>query len=332
MNTPEAVSHTSDARASFCIRGGDYEHVLGVPEAGSGITLTYEPMTPNDIFRVMLESRPFEVCEFSLANYITLRARGESWLTAIPVFPNRAFRHGTVFTRNDSDLVALQQLEGKRIGVDDYSMTAAVWVRGLLEDDYGVDWRSITWVTGAKQRFVAPAGARIDFVDAAPEDLLLAGHVDAIIGFALKDARRPWHHRALRTVLRDSDAVELAYFERTAIYPINHCVVLRTDVHEAHPALIDVVARAYVRAKNDAYARRLGSTLVPWGKSSWARAFDRFDGDPLPYGLTATNRRVVSRLGEYLLRQGFIENVPPIDDLFTVPSGVAFECIKPRVD
>lgn len=309
---------------SICIRGGDYEHVQGVRGDHSGIRFEYEPLTLNDIFSEMLETRRFEVCEFSLANYITLRARGENWLSAIPVFPNRAFRHGTLITKQESPLTRLQDLSGARIGVEDYSMTAAVWVRGLLEEDYGVDWRSITWVTSPKQRFPAPPSARVELLEGTPEQLLLAGSVDAIVGFTLKDGHRPWQERRLRTVLQNPEATELAYFERTSIYPINHCVVLRTDVVEKNPELPGIVASAYVSAKAQAYARRLGSTLVPWGKSRWASVFDLFQGDPLPYGLQPINRHVVSRLGEYLLRQEFIDRVPSVDSMFIIPTGIEF--------
>jgi 4,5-dihydroxyphthalate decarboxylase len=319
------VPETSPATTpSFCIRGGDYEHLMGLPGERLGFRFTFEPMSPNDIFKVMLESRPFEVCEFSLANYITLRARGEDWVTALPIFPNRAFRHGTLITRRDSDLVSLAQLGGRRVAVDDYTMTAAVWVRGLLADEYGVDWRSITWVTGRNQRFAAPAGARIEFAEGTTEDLLLSGKADASVGFVVRDFQKPLHQRQLRTILRDAEATELAYYERTSIYPINHCVAVLTDVHQRHPGLLAAVAASYMDAKQQAYARRLGSTMLPWAKNTWSRVFDIFGGDPLPYGLTPVNRMVVAKLAGYLKDQGFIDQVPKVDSLFTVPDGVAF--------
>ena len=110
--------------------GGDYEHTFAIAgEYAGGLRLAYKPMRVQDIFVAMLKERRFEVCEFSLANYIILRARGEHWLTAVSVFPFRAFRHSLAITRRDSKLTGLDQLAGKRIGVEDYSMTAAVWFR-----------------------------------------------------------------------------------------------------------------------------------------------------------------------------------------------------------
>ena len=151
-----------------------------------GVRLAYEAMRVQDIFVAMLESRRFEVCEFSLANYLTLRSTGHDWLTAVPVFPYRAFRHGLAVTRRDSALTSLTQLSGKRIGVEDYSMTAAVWFRGLLEDEYGVDPRSITWVTRRKQR--SPSRSTPESIERCLSRRAALEASDAMLGFSLKDA------------------------------------------------------------------------------------------------------------------------------------------------
>jgi 4,5-dihydroxyphthalate decarboxylase len=303
----------------FTVCGGDYEHTLELSGVYHGVQLTYAPMAVQNIFVPMLETRRFEICEFSLANYLTLRAAGESWLTAVPVFPMRAFRHGLVTTRKDSTLESLDALAGKRVGLEDYSMTAAVWFRGLLQEEYGVDPRSIMWVTRAKQRFPFPDGARVEKTDRALEDLLCDGAIDAMLAVGHQDARRPPTERRLRPVLRDVIAEERTYFERTGIYPINHTVVIRSDVLEANPGTPAAVCAAYRHAKERAYGRELGATLVPWGKLEWTRAFDIFGGDPLPYGLNATNRLVVARLARYLREQGFIAEEPDLDSVFVAP-------------
>ncbi|MFN9127247.1 MAG: hypothetical protein ACK5V7_00375, partial [bacterium] len=102
------------------------------------------------------------------------------------------------------------------------------------------------------------------------------------------------------------------------------CVVVRTDVHQQHPGLLAAVAQSYVDAKREAYARKIGSSLMPWATNTWARVFDICGGDPLPYGLTPVNRMVVGKLAGYLKAQGFIEEVPDIDALFVLPEGIAF--------
>jgi 4,5-dihydroxyphthalate decarboxylase len=301
------------------IYGGDYEHTVDVAGDYHGVHLSYAATPVQQIFVPMLESRRFEICEFSLANYLTLRAAGETWLTAVPVFPMRAFRHGLAVTRKDSTLERLDALAGKRVGVEDYSMTAAVWFRGLLQEEYGVDPRSIAWVTRAKQRFPFPEGARVDKTERVLEDLLCEGAIDAMLGFGLEDARLPPGERRLRPVLRDVQAEEQSYYQRTGIYPINHTVVIRSDVYETNPATAAAVCAAYQHAKERAYGRQLGTTLVPWGKLEWTRMFALFGDDPLPYGLTATNRLVVGRLARYLREQRFIAQEPDLEAVFVTP-------------
>jgi 4,5-dihydroxyphthalate decarboxylase len=309
----------SNETPEIVIHGGDYEHTLGMPGAYAGVSVGYEIRRTREIFEEMLEHRRFEVCEFSLANYLTLRGTGQDWLTAVPVFPYRAFRQSLAAVRRDSPLVDLAQLAGTRIGVEDYSMTAAVWFRGVLRDECGVDHRSVTWVTRAKQRFSFPSGARVETAAQDLETLLLDGDIDAFLGMSLRDSALPPTERRLRPLLPDAQAQEEAYFMRTGIYPIHHCVVIRNDVLERAPRAADAVYAAYSAAKERAYRRQLGTTLLPWAKAYWTRNFERFGGDPLPYGLTATNRLTIGRLAGYLHEQGFIGAEPVIDTLFTRP-------------
>src|SRR5262245_1885117 len=302
------------------IRGGDYEHTLGIPGVYSGIRLDYETPPIREIFAGMLEHRRYEVCEYSFANYLTLRGAGQDWLVALPIFPYRAFRHSLPVVRRESGLRSLAGLSGTRVGLEDYSMTAAVWFRGLLKDEYGVDHRSITWVTRAQQRFPFPAGARVEKTTQDLEGLLCDGGLDAFLGMSLRDSALPPGERRLRPLLGDPQAEEEAYFARTAIYPIHPCVVVRSDVLAREPAVVDAVFGAYVAAKEAATRRQLGATFVPWGKTHWAKTFARFGGDPLQYGLTPANRLVVGRLAGYLRDQGFIAEEPAPDAIFAVPS------------
>jgi len=312
------MSEISTSEPEFTIRGGDYEHTLGIAGVYAGVRLGYEAPGMQGLFAKMLESRCYEICEFSLANYLTLRATGQDWLTAVPIFPYRAFRHSLAIVRRDSDLVNLSQLAGKRVGVEDYSMTAAVWFRGLLEDEYGVGHKDVTWVTRAKQRFPFPARARVETTTHDLEDLLHDGGIDAFLGMLLRDSALPAEERRLRPLVNDAQKEEEAYFERTSIYPIHHCVVIRNDVLERNQGLVTAVCSAYAGAKERAYRRQLGATMVPWGKAYWAKTFQRFGGDPLPYGLTASNRRVIDRLAGHLKTQGFLPQMPAIDAVFAV--------------
>jgi 4,5-dihydroxyphthalate decarboxylase len=305
------------------IHGMEYEHTLGIAGVYRKLTIGYDVMSVRETFVAMVPGRALQACEFSLANYITLRGTGHDGLTAIPVFPYRAFRHSLPVTRKESRLTSLSELAGCRIGVDDYSMTAAVWFRALLRDEYGVDHRSITWVTGRTQRLPRPAGIKIEMTDADLETLLDEGALDAVLSIAPRDARLPASERRLRRLLPDPEAEERAYYERTRIYPIHHCIVIRNDVLERFPGIVDVLYGAYEAAKSRAYQRRLGTTLVPWSGAHWTRTLDLFGGDALPYGWTSANRSIVERLAANLHEQGFIPEIPEVDRLFAMPATAA---------
>jgi 4,5-dihydroxyphthalate decarboxylase len=306
----------NQAMREVLLYGGEHEHVGDLSTGTDGtLRLTYRMLGLQQIFASMIAERCFEACEFSLANYLILRSTGQDWLTAVPVFPYRAFRHALAVTRRDSALTDLAQLAGRRVALEDYSMTAAVWVRALLSSDYGVDHRSITWVTRRAQRLPIPAGARVERTDADLESLLLAGEVDAMLGFGLRDARLPEGDRQLRTLLPDAETAARAYCARTGIFPIHHCVVVRNDVLAELPQLPRLLSDAYTRAKTSAYARR-ASSVLPWGDARWEQDMAAFGGDPLPYGWNAGNRRVVGMLAEALREQEFIASVPALDSLF----------------
>jgi 4,5-dihydroxyphthalate decarboxylase len=301
------------------IHGADYPHVRGI--AGTyqgGIGLEYRATDVRQVFVDMLRTRCYEACEFSAANYLILRASGQDWLSALPIFPHRAFRHRLLVVRTDSPLTDPAALAGKRIGVDDYSMTAAVWVRALLAAEHGIDHRRITWVTPREQRFPIPAGANVEQVDAAQrslEERLVAGEIDAMLGFGLRDAQRPPAERRLRTLLPDPRAAEEAYFRASGNFPIHHCVVVRNDVLARLPLLPQAMMTAYGEAKARALAQRCES-LLPWRPADWARDCALLGADPMPYGWTDANRRGIGMLAQALCTQGYIAAEPDVDRLF----------------
>ncbi len=157
------------------LTGGDYEHTLGLAGIRDGIDIRYATAPLRDVFLRMLTERCYEACEFSLSNYLMLKDRGADWLHAIPVFPYRAFRHSSLYVRKDSPLREPADLRGKRVGVPDFSMTAAVWTRGILADQYGVQWQELRWVVSGKQRFAALPGVTLEAVDGDLETLLAEG-------------------------------------------------------------------------------------------------------------------------------------------------------------
>ena len=308
---------------SIEIIGGDYEFTLGLGGKHHGIDLRYNPAGTPVSFGTILQHKPFQVCEFSLANYLMMRDRGADWMVATPVFLNRAFRHAVVLVRKDSKLTKLSELTGMRVGAKEYSQTAAVWFRGMLKDQYGVDWRDIHWYCGRVQRFPPPGEADVTTVDEEPEDMLLAGKLDALLAVQVKDSQLPPSQRKLRPLLPDVETEERAYYAKTGFYPLNHTVVIDRALAAQHPDLPRAIVAAYGAAKQAAYKRKLGATLMPWGERRWADAMEFFGGDPLPHGLTAKNREQVAALTRYVHEQGLIATAPSVDELF-VPGAAAF--------
>jgi 4,5-dihydroxyphthalate decarboxylase len=302
------------------VYGGDYEHVLGIDGPRNGIQIKYLVRPLLEIFEGMLNERRYECCEFSLANYIMLRDRGADWLHAVPIFPYRAFRHSTLYVRRDSPLRGPADLRGKRVGVPDYSMTSAVWTRGILKEQYGVDSSEVQWIASGRQRFEALPGVRLNVGDSDLEADVIAGRLDAIMTPTLEDEKKRADERRLRSLISDVQKAEEDYLRDYNCYPINHVVVIHDDALRRLPNLPRALFGAYAEAKARAYKRCLGTTLMPWGMRHWSKVFDQFGGNPLPYGLTDVNRSVVDRLAGFLFDQKLISKKPNIDDLFILES------------
>lgn len=310
---------------SILLRGNDYEFTLEMDGTYGDVPIRYEPGVLEEIYAKVLNNQPFQACEFSLSNYTMMRDRGADWMAAIPVFANRDFRHSIIWVRKDSDLNSPEQLRGKRVGVRDYSMTAAVWLRGTLIDEFDTDWRDINWYANSEQRFPVLDGVPLELGDGDPEEMLLAGQLDAFISPRPRDLmEKAPADRELRPIFRNVAEVEREYFTRTGIYPINHTVVMRKEILEDFPDAAKAIFDAYCTGKARALKRRIGTTFVPWGKEYWTETMAMFDGDPFPMGLTESNRNNVGTLLRYLHEQKLISELPEIDDLF-LPGTVGFK-------
>lgn len=296
--------------------GGDYEHVLGLSGTYQGIRVTYVERPLLEIFEGMLNRRSYEACEFSLSNYVMLKARGADWLHAVPVFPYRAFRHSTLYVTRDSPLKAPADLRGKTVGVPDYSMTAAVWTRGILGEQYGVHWSDIHWIASGPQRFSVMEGVDLQVTNLDLETELIEGRIDALLTPTPRDEKLTKSERRLRSLIANAQEAEEAYIRDYGVYPINHVIVMREDSLARLPRLPQALFQAYCESKARAYKRRLGTTLMPWGMRHWTKVFDQFDGDPLPYGLTPLNRSVISRLAGFVYDQKLASRETSVEDLF----------------
>lgn len=266
------------------IRGGDYPFTRHIDGVYRGLEMRYEACGAEEAFATILENRSFEVCEFSLANFGMLSDRGDKRFYAIPVFANRAYRHGVVWTREGSTLEDFRDLLGKRVAVKEYSQTAAVWFRGLLLEEYGVDWRDINWFSNPMQRFLAPTEARVNFIEGDLEALVLEGKLDAYVSTRVS---KP----SLRPILREHRNAASLYGHKTGIFPINHTVLIARELIERYPQVAYAVFDAY------RHSRRLSESVDV-------------------FGFTEVNRKNVETVFRYLQEQKLTRNLQKVDDLF----------------
>jgi 4,5-dihydroxyphthalate decarboxylase len=217
-----------------------------------GVDLTFLPLRPGETFWRMLNHGEFDVSEMSLSSYTILRPEGDTRFIAIPVFPSRVFRHSAIYVRADSGIQTPQDLRGKRVGVGDYQMTAAVWVRGFLTHEYGVTPEDIVWVAGKPIRSIEPPdGIEMEFIpaDATLEAMLQHGEIDALISVMIPNGLG----KSARRLFRDWRKVETEYYRKTRIFPIMHTLVLKTSLYKEKPWLAVSFYRAFCRARDLAH-------------------------------------------------------------------------------
>ena len=293
-----------------------------------GIEIAPIVSRPSETFFRMLRHQEFDVSELSLSNYTMLRAGGDEKFVAIPVFPSRLFRHSCIYVNKAAGINEPKDLAGKKIGVPEYSMTAAVFARGMLLHEYGVTPDSIEWFSGTQDGLQRPS--RIDFD--LPESVVLhrmpaeqdmgpmldTGEIDAIISpnapHSLADAASP-----VRRLFPDYRTTEKEYFERTGIFPIMHTIVFRREIYEANPWAAPSLYEAFVKAKQWAYAQLVETDALkltlPWVVAEVEETRRIMGHDFWPYGIEP-NRVALEALPQYLYEQNLITRVPEIEELF----------------
>jgi 4,5-dihydroxyphthalate decarboxylase len=300
-----------------------------------GIDLNFLPIDhPREIFDRMQTSLEFEACEMSSSDYVRQTVHGDCPMVAIPVFPSRVFRHGYI-TVDRRAIKSPQDLAGKRIGVPLYAMTAAIFIRGMLQHDLGVDLSGVTWIEGgmndAKPHGIPPKTPLVRKIAIEPHttgqslsDRLEAGDISAIISSGLPKAIE--HNPNIQRLFPDYHEREKDYYRRTNIFPIMHLDVIRRDVYEKHPFVATSLFNAFCDAKAIAAKkmRMLGTLryMLPWMAAEIDEIDEVFGGDPWPYGIEQ-NRPTLEALMQYLVDQALIEKPAPIESVFAPVFGQA---------
>jgi 4,5-dihydroxyphthalate decarboxylase len=297
-----------------------------------GIELNFIPLDGSagarEIFDRMGGNLEFDIAEMSSSEFIARMSAGETSLVALPVFPSRVFRHGMVSINRRSGIKGPKDIEGRRVGVPIYSMSAAVWMRGHLQDDYVVNLASIRWVEGAIDKpgahgrptllpLLRPVLIEQNRSGKSLSDLLESGGIDAIVGTSLPKAigRNP----DIVRLFPNYREIEKDYYKRTRIFPIMHLLALRRDVYEKNPFIATSLFDAMCLSKERARMRMrdLGTLqyMLPWMTADLDELDEVFEGDAWPYGIEP-NRPTLEALVRYLRDQAIIKSVMPIENLF----------------
>jgi 4,5-dihydroxyphthalate decarboxylase len=291
-----------------------------------GIDLNYLNMPVEETFFRMLRNREFDVAEMSLSSY-TVSLFKDSPFIAIPVFPSRFFRHSCIYVNKDSGIREPKDLIGKRVGNPEYQMTAPVWIRGVLQDEYDVPVDSVTYFTGGEEepnrseklKLDLPRNIRVERIGPTQtlSSMLASGEIDA-----LYTARMPssFHRSAnVRRLFEDFVPVEQDYFRRTKIFPIMHTVVIRREVYENNRWVAQSLYKAFCQAQQetyqDLYETAALKAMLPWLTAHVEEARREMGDDFWPYGFDK-NVETLSTFLRYSYEQGLSQHLLTPSQLF----------------
>lgn len=285
-------------------------------------------LSPEEMFFRAFRHQAFDISELSLSSYSISVARGEPHYVAVPVFLSRAFRHTSTYIRTDSGIDKPEDLRGRRIGIAEYQLSANVWVRGILEEDYQVKSSDITWVRGGMDTPGRPEKIKVDLpanikIEAAPEgatlnQMLMDGEIDGFIGPRWPRCYGEGHPHVGR-LFRDTVSAAEDYYRRTKIFPIMHLLGVRRELAEQHPWLPQALMKAFAEAKKVAQEALQDTSAtkvtMPFVEDTLNRAQLLMGLDPWTYGVGA-NAHVLNKFLDYHFAQGLSPRRVGIEELF----------------
>ena len=303
---------------------GDYDIVRAFKEGAvqaDGLDLVFlTEMGPRERHWRMGRKHEFDVCEENVGAYYMIRDQGER-LTAIPVFMHRRFRHGFVFVNTAAGITEPKDLNGKTVGGTNFQPAANIWMRGILEEHYGLEHRSITWLVDRSEDipFTPPSDLRIEMKNSPKSlsDMLADGDIPAMISptlpkpFVLGDKR-------IARLFADYKNVEIDYFRQTGIFPIMHVTTVKREIVDKYPWIPTNLVKAFEASKQLAYKRVANPRMVPLAfvRTAVEEQEAILSKDPWSYGLTPQNRKNLETVQRYAHQQGLIKTIVPLDALF----------------
>ncbi len=309
----------------------DYDRCRAVLDGRArvdGCRILPTAIEPEEAFHRAFKYQEFDVSELSLSSFTMLTSRGEAPYVGIPAFVSRLFRHSGIYIRTDRGIDHPSKLKGRTIGLPEYQITATVWIRGILEDEYGVDVRSVAWRQGGLEEAGRTERSNLDLpadIDLKPvpsdrnlSDMLAAGEIDALIS-----ARAPsCFLKGAPNVDRmfpDYRAAEKDYFRRTDIFPVMHLIGLRRSIYEKHPWVAVNLYKAFLEAKSHAMYElsQIGHLFasLPWAVRERDETVALMGEDYWSYG-AEENRKVLETFLGYHHRQGLSKRLVRVEELF----------------
>ncbi len=309
----------------------DYDRTAALASGAvraEGLDINFLSLPVEETFFRMLRNREFDAAEMSLSSYCVTLMKDEPDFIAIPVFPSRMFRHNSIYISTASGIRTPADLAGCRVGVPEYQMTAPVWIRGILEDEYGVAHDSVQYFTGGaeqpgraeKIKLDLPPSIRIGPIpaDQTLSAMLARGEIDA-----MHSARAPSTYYSqpdrVRRLFEDYEQVEADYYRKTGIFPIMHTIVLRRDLYRQHPWIAQSLYKAFVQSQRITYQsmHELAAlkTMLPWLPNHVAQVEKLMGQDWWSYGFS-NNRHVIEAFLRYHHRQGLSSRLLTADELF----------------
>ncbi len=293
-----------------------------------GIDLRVISLPVEETFWRQVHHREFDGSELSMSSYLVGRSRGSLPFIAIPVFPSRYFRHSCVFVNPASGIQRPEDLRGKRVAVPEYQVTAALWIRGFLADDYGVTADQISWFTGGmddagreeKIQLELPPNISIESIPKGRtiNEMLDNGEFDAYIGPRIPRAFWRDDNRLVR-LFPDYETVEADYFKRTGIFPIMHVIALREETYQANPWVAMSLFKAFAQAKAVALRQMEDASalqyMLPWMLAALEKARSLMGKDFWPYGVESS-RTTLEKITQYSYDQGLSRRKLDVDELF----------------
>jgi 4,5-dihydroxyphthalate decarboxylase len=304
---------------------GDYESVRALKEGAvkpDGIELTVLTDMTSDVRHWrMIRNREFDVAELSMSNYMIARFSGLPF-TAIPVFLHRRFRHSFVFVNATKSITKPTDLIDRKVGLRNFSATANLWIRGILEHEFQVPHRKIQWIKQDEEEVEFTPPPDLSLIRVGPgknvQQMLLNGEIDALIHPEIIQAILAKDDRVTR-LFNNYKELEIEYYKRTGIFPIMHTTAIKQDIVDKNPWVPINLLQAFERSKQLAYQRMENPRIVPlaWFRHALEEQDDLLGRDPWLYGLGDKNRKNLNTLMEYSFEQGLIGRKMPIDELFS---------------